>query len=92
VPPEELSCKLLGFSFSDRKENPVPCKIHSSLTEAWSVATEQFSAATKALTGDHIGTMSREDYMAFRRKAEEARLASENARMFLELHREEHGC
>jgi hypothetical protein len=83
---------LLGFSFSDRKEIPVHCKIHSSLTEAWSTATEHFAAATKALIGDRIGTISKEEYMGLRRKAEEARLASENARMFLELHRQEDGC
>jgi hypothetical protein len=68
------------------------CKIQASLTEAWSIATEQFSAATKALTGDHIGKMSRGDYMVLRGRAEQARLASENARVLLELHRQEHGC
>jgi hypothetical protein len=70
----------------------VSCITQATLTEAWSLATEQFSAATKALTGDHIGKMSQEAYKGLRRKAEEARLASENARMLLELHRNEHGC
>jgi hypothetical protein len=44
------------------------------------------------MTGDHIGKMSRADFMALRGRAEEKRLASENARLVLELHRTEHGC
>jgi hypothetical protein len=68
------------------------CKIQSSRKEAWSVAAEQLSEATRALTGDHIGEMSRQDIMALRARAEDAHLASENARLLLELHREEHGC
>jgi hypothetical protein len=31
-------------------------------------------------------------YYGLRARAEDARLASENARLLLELHREEHGC
>jgi hypothetical protein len=68
------------------------CKIQASLTEVWFAATEQFSASVKAMTGHHIETMSNADYMVLRGKAEKARLASENARMMLELHRKEHGC
>jgi hypothetical protein len=68
------------------------CKIQRELTEFWSNATVEFSDAIKALTGDRIGTMSKTEYMALRAKAEEARLAPENARMTLELHRKEHGC
>jgi hypothetical protein len=68
------------------------CKIQASLNEAWSLAAEKFSAATKALTGDHIGKISKVDFMALRARAEDARLASENARLLLELHRQEHGC
>jgi hypothetical protein len=36
--------------------------------------------------------MSKEDYVVLRSQAEQARLASENARVLLQLHREEHGC
>jgi hypothetical protein len=61
-------------------------------SEAWSLASEQFSAATKALTRDHIANMSKADFMALRARAEDARLASDNARILLELHPEEHGC
>jgi hypothetical protein len=68
------------------------CKIQASLTEAWSAATEQFSASVKAMTGNHVGTMPGADYKALRASAEDARLKSENARMLLELHRKEHGC
>jgi hypothetical protein len=68
------------------------CSIQLALTEAWSIATKQFSAATKAMIGDYVGTMSKADYMALLAKVEEGRLASENARTLLELHRKKHGC
>jgi hypothetical protein len=70
----------------------VLCKTQAALSEAWSLATGRFSAATKALTGDRVDKMSEEDYRALLANAEEARLASENARLLLELHRAEHGC
>lgn len=66
-------------------------KIQAVLTEAWSLATEQFSAATKALTGSVIAKMSSMGFMVLRATAEEARLKSDNARLMLELHRKEHG-
>jgi hypothetical protein len=51
-----------------------------------------FAVATRALTGDHIGKMCKLDLMAPRARAENARLAPEDARLLFELHREEHGC
>jgi hypothetical protein len=63
------------------------CKIQRELTEFWSNATSEFSDAIKAMTGDRIATISQTEYMALRAKAEESRLASENARMTLEIHR-----
>ena len=68
------------------------CQTQFALTEAWSSATDEFSAAIKAMTGDGIGSMSKADYMVLRATAETARLRSENARLMLELHRKEHGC
>ena len=68
------------------------CKIQADLTEAWFAATEQFSAAIKAMTGTHIGKISNADFMVLRGAAETARLASENARVLLDLHRKDHGC
>jgi hypothetical protein len=68
------------------------CKTKTGLSEAWSLAAERFSTATKAMTSDHVGKISKTDLMALRARAEDARLASENARLLLELHREEHGC
>jgi hypothetical protein len=68
------------------------CKVQSALTQEWFNATEQFSAAIKAMTGSRIATMSNTEYVVLRAAAEKARLASENARLSLELHRHEHGC
>jgi hypothetical protein len=66
--------------------------LRPNLTAAWSDATTQFSSAVKEMTRAHISTMSEADYIVLRGKAETARLASENARLLLELHRNEHGC
>ena len=65
---------------------------HVRLGQDWKAATEKFSEAVGALTGKHIGTLSREQYAALRAKPEATRLASENARLVLEMHRMEHGC
>jgi hypothetical protein len=68
------------------------CKIQVALTEEWYQATQEFSNAIRAMTASKIDTISWADYMLLRDEAEKARLASENARMLLELHRNEHGC
>jgi hypothetical protein len=68
------------------------CNTQRSLIEAWFGATAQFSDAVKAMTGSQIAAMSPDDFAVLRGKAETARLASENARLMLELHRKEHGC
>jgi hypothetical protein len=68
------------------------CKTQSTLTQAWLDANDRFSDAIRAMTGDHIGRISKAEYMALRGQAEEARLASENARLLIEIHRQEHGC
>jgi hypothetical protein len=60
--------------------------------EAWFSATEQFSAAVKAMIGSQIGAMSQSDFALLRATAERTRLAAENARLLLKLHRKEHGC
>jgi hypothetical protein len=71
---------------------PKPCKIRAILSAAWSAATRDFSDATNVLTGEQIGTIPNPAYQALRAKAEQARLASENTRIALNLHRQEHGC
>ena len=68
------------------------CKIRAALSETWSAATRDFSDAAKVLTGDQIGMMPTPAYQVLRAKAEQARLASENARIALNLHRQEYGC
>jgi hypothetical protein len=68
------------------------CKTQAALTQAWFSATEQFSAAVKAMIGSDVGSMSQADFALLRAAAEKMRLAAENARLLLELHRKEHGC
>jgi hypothetical protein len=90
LPLEELP-SVVWATLSPTERVPMSCKIQASLTEAWSNATSEFSSAIKALTVAHAG-MSEAEYRGLRAKAETARLASENARLLLELHRNEHGC
>jgi hypothetical protein len=91
LPLEEPPCDSARPSFADRKR-PMSCEIQSALTKAWFDAIREFSGAVQAMPGDHIRTMSRGEYLGLRAKAEESRLASENARVSLDLHRKEHGC
>jgi hypothetical protein len=46
------------------------CKIQKDLTEIWSNATEQFSAAIKEMTAAKINTISKADYTVLRARAE----------------------
>ena len=52
------------------------------------MATREFSEAVSAMAGDANGETSADLWV----KAERTRLASENARLLLKMHREEHGC
>jgi hypothetical protein len=70
----------------------MPCAIHKELNVIWSEAAQEFSSAVAALSGPQIGTMSKPKYAALVAKAEAARLASENARIAIQLHSKEHGC
>jgi len=68
------------------------CKIHAALNQAWADATLEFSNATAALAGAATSKMSNDEYLALRAAADSALLASENARVILDLHRKEHNC
>jgi hypothetical protein len=70
----------------------VSCTIHSQLNDVWNETTKAFSDAVSALTGSNVGTMSGQEYRALVARVEECRLASENARMAVQLHRKEHDC
>jgi hypothetical protein len=89
--PIEERTAFLGHSFPTER-SMLHCDIQSALTESWFKATDEFSSAIKAMTGKHISKVSESDFMLLRAAAEKARLASENARLMLELHRKEHGC
>jgi len=68
------------------------CKVRAALTQGSLDADNHFSEAMRAMTGDHIGKLSRAEYMVLRAQVEEARRASENACLAVERHRHEHGC
>jgi hypothetical protein len=68
------------------------CEIQAALVDEWCDATLRFSAAIKAMIGSRTATMSLADYAILRAQADEYRLASENARLLLGQHRQEHGC
>jgi hypothetical protein len=68
------------------------CKIQAEYAKAWASATEALSEAVRALTSPQIATMPKGQYQKLTAKAETARLASENARLSLALHRKEHKC
>lgn len=55
--------------FLRRKETAMSCKIQKDLTEIWSNATEQFSAAIKEMTAAKINTISKADYAGLTRQS-----------------------
>ncbi len=59
------------------------CKIRTKLKRELHDATSEFSDVVAALTGPYVALMD---------KAEAARLASENARAAMDIHRAAHGC
>ena len=67
------------------------CPQEARLVEVWDDATQWFSLAAAELTAnsDKLGTP---EYERLRSNLEKARLAADNAREFLNIHRHEHGC
>ena len=55
-------------------------------------ATSEFSDVVAALTGPHVGTLSKADHAGLMAKAEAAGLTSNNARVAMQMHRNVHGC
>ena len=68
------------------------CETRASLTEAWDLGRKLFSVAVEAMTEGQIPRMPDEDFLVLLTRTDEAWLASENARILLELHRKKHGC
>jgi hypothetical protein len=70
----------------------VSCKVEADLSEAWALAKREFVEASQALSGPHIGYLSKMEFIALRLTAKRARMTSDNAKLALEAHRKEHGC
>ena len=68
------------------------CESKSQLTLSWKSAVEEYSEVVRLLSGNGIGVLSKVEYERLRIKAEKVRLESDNARLTLDIHRQEHGC
>jgi hypothetical protein len=69
----------------------VNCEEKTRLLMEYQVATSEFSEAVRALRGK-IGTSPKEEYKRLERISNEARVRSEQARLFLEQHIAAHRC
>ena len=67
------------------------CEAKVRLASDYEVATTAFSEAVTELRRK-IGTSTKEDYEGLGRRANEARVKSEQARLALEQHLAEHHC
>ena len=67
------------------------CDVKIRLTVQYEAATSLFSEAVTELR-QKIGTSTKEDYEQLGRRANEARVKSEQARLALEQHLAEHRC
>jgi hypothetical protein len=67
------------------------CKERDRLSGKYVAATSAYLRAVELLD-KRIGVMVKGDYETIKRAAEEARLRSEQLRIALENHVEEHGC
>ena len=67
------------------------CSDKRRLLEAYQKSTTEFADRLTALN-DRIGTSTKTEYEPLRHSVDEARVASEHARLELERHIQEHGC
>jgi hypothetical protein len=70
---------------------PSNCAECVQLLQACDKATSEFSDAVHKLNG-HKGALTRSEYNRLRAAVERTRLAADNARALLYLHRAEHGA
>jgi hypothetical protein len=78
-----------GAPLMDQKEFGLACDVKVQLIHAWSRSAETFSESVRALSASKMPSA---EYAALKSKAEQARAASEGARLALQAHREKHGC
>lgn len=67
------------------------CELKVRLASEYDAATASFSGAIAELRR-HIGTLTKEEYEQLGRRANDARVKSEQARVALEQHTAEHRC
>ena len=67
------------------------CDVRAELHEKWRIATEELATVVTALSGD-VGTMPKDAYRALRARAEDVRLACDNAMLAVDFHEKDHGC
>ena len=67
------------------------CDRHTELLDSYQQAVSRFSATLEALRASQ-GTISKQEYDRIYGYVEQARAASEQARLDLERHIAEHGC
>jgi len=67
------------------------CPEKANLLNEYDTAAAEFSRTVTVLNR-RMGIMSREDYVRILRFSEQARIRSEQARLALERHVNEHGC
>jgi hypothetical protein len=67
------------------------CEHHRELLDLYRQAVSRFSATLEALRASQ-GTVSKQEYDRLYGYVEQARMASEQARLALERHVAEHGC
>ena len=69
----------------------IDCNKHHELVYRWSQESQRLAAAVGELA-EKITSLSKEEFHILRVQAEDARLASENARLAIDLHCLEHRC
>ena len=67
------------------------CQTHSELIQQWEESSHRFSSAVRLLSRK-MAILSKEEFHILHAETEDARLASENARLAIDLHCLEHRC
>ena len=70
---------------------PSACPLGAGLWAAWQQARQEFSEAAKRVT-KHSGQIPKAEHDRLRQEVERTKLAADNAYVFLDLHRAQHGC
>jgi len=81
-----------GSSFVQSQGSALSCNTKTALIQAWSLASKAFSEEVQSLAENRVCKMTGGEYASLRSRAEDARRASQKARLALEMHRDKHGC